>query len=97
MSKTMSRGEIQDLLAQRAAEDPSFREALVEDPKGVLEEQLKTKLPESFNVKVVEETADTSYVIVPYVAGEGELEDAALDSVGGGFLHNWVHSYHSER
>jgi hypothetical protein len=37
-------------------------------------------------VKTVVETADTAYVIVPHTPGEGELSDADLEKVAGGFL-----------
>lgn len=96
MPNQKSRGEIQDLLEKLAVEDPQFRSALIMDPKSVIQEQLQTALPESINIKVVEETADSIYVIVPYVPTEGELEDSVLDSVGGGFLQSWGFSYHSE-
>jgi hypothetical protein len=42
----------------------------------------------SINVKSVVETPDTMYVVVPYVAQEGELSDADLEKVAGGFLDN---------
>ena len=37
-------------------------------------------------VKTMVETADTAYVIVPHVPGEGELSDSDLEKVAGGFL-----------
>ena len=36
-------------------------------------------------VKSVVETADTTYVVIPYLASEGELSDADLEKVAGGF------------
>jgi hypothetical protein len=80
----MTRGEIQDLLGKFAIENPQYREALIADPKGVIEKQLNTSLG-SVNVKAVVETADTTYVVVPHCAGEGELSDADLERVAGGF------------
>ena len=56
MAEQMTRGAIQDLLAKFAAENPSYREALLEDPKKVIEQQLNTSLPEGMNVKAVAET-----------------------------------------
>jgi len=85
MSQTVSRGQIQDLVAKFAAENPKYRQALVNDPKGVLEKQLNVTLG-SVNVKVLVETADTHYVVVPHTPGEGELSDADLEKVAGGFL-----------
>ena len=83
MAQTMTRGEVQDLLAKFATENPKYREALIKDPKAIVEKQLNTSLG-SVKVKSVVETADTSYVIIPYVASEGELSDADLEKVAGG-------------
>jgi hypothetical protein len=85
MSQKMSRGQIQDLVGKFAAENPKYREALVKDPKSVIEKQLNTSLG-SMNLKAVVETANTSYVVVPHVPAEGELSDADLEKVAGGFL-----------
>ena len=87
MSKSITRGEIQDLVGKFASENPEYRSALVNDPKGVIEKQLNASLPAGVTVKAVVETADTAYVVVPHVAGEGELNDADLEKVAGG-RHN---------
>ena len=83
MSQKMTRGEVQDLVAKFAAENPKYRAALIQDPKGVIEKQLNTSLG-NVNVKAVVDTADTTYVVIPHVAGEGELSDADLEKVAGG-------------
>ena len=79
----MTRGEIQDLLAKFAVENPKYREALLKDPKSVIEKQLNTSMGPN-HVKAVVETADTAYVVIPYVAKEGQLSDADLEKVAGG-------------
>jgi hypothetical protein len=83
MSQKMTRGEVQDLVAKFATENPKYREALIKDPKGVIEKQLNTSLG-NVKVKAVVDTADTTYVVIPHVAGEGELSDADLEKVAGG-------------
>ena len=83
MSQKMTRGEVQDLVAKFAAENPKYREALITNPKAVIEKQLNTSLG-NVNVKAVVDTADTTYVVIPHVAGEGELSDADLEKVAGG-------------
>lgn len=85
----ISRGEVQDLLTKFSTNDPKYRAALLRDPKMVLEKQLNTTLPKSMTVKAVEETADTVYVVVPFVPKAGqELSDNALEMVAGGFKDN---------
>lgn len=85
----ISRGEVQDLLTKFATNDPKYRAALLRDPKMVLEKQLNTTLPASMTVKAVEESADTVYVVVPFVPKAGqELSDNALEMVAGGFKDN---------
>jgi hypothetical protein len=79
----MTRGEVQDLVAKFAVENPKYRQALINDPKGVIEKQLNTSLG-NVKVKAVADTADTTYVVIPHVAGEGELSDADLEKVAGG-------------
>ena len=86
-SLTMTRGQLHDLLARFAVENPKYREALINDPKKVLEKQLGHDLGK-LTVKSVLDTADTMYVVVPYVQKEGELSDADLENVAGGMLNN---------
>ena len=83
VSQKMTRGEVQDLLAKFSVENPKYRDALIKDPKSVIERQLNTSLG-NVKVKAVVETADTVYVVVPHVASEGELSDADLEKVAGG-------------
>ncbi len=79
----MTRGEMQDLVSKFANENPKYREALLNDPKGVLEKQFGTSLG-GITVKAVAESADVAYVVVPHVPAEGELSDADLEKVAGG-------------
>ena len=83
MSQAMTRGEVQDLVGKFAADNPKYRDALLTDPKGVIEKQLNTTLG-NVNVKAVADTADTVHVVIPYAAPEGELSDADLEKVAGG-------------
>jgi len=83
ISQRMTRGEVQDLLAKFSVENPKYREALIKNPKSVIERQLNTSLG-NVTVKAVIETADTVYVVVPYIAPEGELTDTDLEKIAGG-------------
>ncbi len=85
MPEQLTRGEIQDLLTKFSKSNPQYREALVKNPKAVLEGQMGGKLPTGVSVKAVEETPNTIYVVVPYVAKSGdELSDGDLEAVAGG-------------
>lgn len=85
MSTEVTRGEILDIIGKFASSNPDYRKALLADPKSVLSKQMGQPIPDHVHVKVVEETADTIYLIAPYVAPEsGELSDADLEQVAGG-------------
>ena len=82
-----SRVEWERSLIQRSLEDEEFRQRLLADPKGTMEQELGSRLPESVEVRAVEETADTIYLVLPSASplGEGgELSDQELEQVAGG-------------
>jgi hypothetical protein len=83
MPVTISRGAMQDLLIKFSLANPRYRQALIDDPKGLIERQFGTSLGD-FRVTAVLDTADTVHVVVPYVASPGELTDADLKRVAGG-------------
>ena len=84
----LSRAEFERRLIQRSMEEEDFRQKLLDEPKGTLEQELGRRLPEAVRVMAVQETADTIYLVLPFsspVGGEGgELSDEALESVAGG-------------
>ena len=86
------RTEMERRLIQRSLEDETFRQRLLDDPKGTVEQELGSRLAESTEVRVVQESADTIYLVLPStsVVGEGgELSDEALESVAGGGVVSW--------
>ena len=83
----LSRGELNDLIAKFAGEDAGYRQAVLDNPKSVIEQQTGSTLPDSMNVKVVQESSDTVYLVLPHQTEEGaELDDADLEKVAGGKL-----------
>ncbi len=81
----MTRGQMNDLIAGFAVKDAEYRAALMRNPKKVLALQLNQELPDALKVVVVQDTADTLHLVMPYAAKEGEeLSDADLESVAGG-------------
>src|SRR5688572_9008374 len=80
----VSRAEFERTLVQRSLEDDSFRQRLLEDPKAAVEQELGSWLPEDVKVRVVEESAQTIYLVLPSASavGEGgELSDQELGEV----------------
>ena len=90
MSEGSGRQEMERRLIEKSLQDEAFRQKLVEDPKGTVEQELGRRLPEGVRVEAVEETQDTIYLVLPSasVAGhEGEaVSDQELQSVAGGGL-----------
>jgi Nitrile hydratase, alpha chain len=83
-----TRPEIERAIVRRSLEDEEFRQRLLDDPKGTLEQEIGRGLPEGVQVRVVEESADTIYLVLPSASavgeGGGSLSDEALEAVSGG-------------
>ena len=82
-----TRAEIERTLVQRSLQDEDFRRRLLDDPKAAVEQELGKRLPEGVQVRVVEETAETIYLVLPSasaVGQGGEISDEQLQSVAGG-------------
>ena len=56
------RKEVEKRLILRAWEDEAFRQRLIGDPKAVLAETYGAELPDSIDVRVMEEDMQTLYV-----------------------------------
>ena len=89
MSEGSGRQEIERRLIEKSMEDEDFRQRLLEDPKGAVEQDLGARLPEEVRVVALEETPDTIYLVLPGTptagAEGGELSDQELESVAGGW------------
>jgi hypothetical protein len=88
VSEESARTQMERRIVQRSVEDEAFRQRLVEDPKGAVEQELGTRLPEDVRVVTVEETQDAIYLVLPatpMAGAEGvELSDRELETVAGG-------------
>jgi len=75
-------------LIERSFQDDAFRQRLLDDPRAAIEQELGSRLPESIEVRVVEESADTIYLVLPSASpigqAGGELSDQELEDVSGG-------------
>jgi hypothetical protein len=81
------RAEIQRRLIQRSLDEEEFRRRLLDDPKATIEQELGARLPEGVQVRAVEETAESVYLVLPSASPLGggvELSDQELEAVAGG-------------
>ena len=67
------RAEIERTLLQRSLQDEDFRQMLLDDPKAAVEQELGTQLPEGVEW-VVEESAQTIYLVLPSATAVGEAK-----------------------
>jgi hypothetical protein len=87
MAEQRTRREFELQLIEKAWKDAAFRQALVTDPQGAVERELGAKLPAGLQVKLVEESANTYYLVLPANpdrAPAGALADQQLEAVAGG-------------
>ena len=78
----MSRQEIENHLITKATTDGAFRSLLIADPRTALEQEIGLSLPADFELKVIEESANGMYLVIP--PAQGELSDLELEGVAGG-------------
>jgi hypothetical protein len=92
MSEASGRQEMERRLIEKSLEDEDFRQRLIEDPKGTVEEELGRRLPEEVRVVAVEETQDTIYLVLPSAPTAGtegvDLSDQELEAVSGSSWFN---------
>ncbi len=67
----------------KALKDEAFRKELINDPKGVIARETGAQIPDSLEIKVVEEAENIAYFVLPQIPS-GLLSDDALDAVAGG-------------
>ncbi len=71
-------------MIELAGKDADFRRALVEDPGRALLDRFQLELPGDVELKVLQETPATFYLILP--ADQTELPEADLEKVAGGMM-----------
>jgi hypothetical protein len=68
----------------KAMQDDGYREELLANPKHAIQQEFGKELPLGLEVRVVEESANVVYLVLP-PKPVVELSDAELQAVGGGF------------
>ncbi|MGL6338907.1 MAG: NHLP leader peptide family RiPP precursor [Waterburya sp.] len=99
MSQNQTRLEFEQEIRVRALKDPDFRQRLLDNPKGVVEEISGSLQPGDIKIKVsvYEEEPNTIYLIIPPVqTTNSELSEAELEAVaGGGFWEDFGEGFKS--
>lgn len=65
MADKGSRKKIETKLIEKAMGDAAFREQLTTDPRGAISKELGIELPPEIEVKVVQETPEVLYIVLP--------------------------------
>jgi hypothetical protein len=59
------RAEIERRLVERATKEPEFRQALCDDPRSAVADELGISIPPSLRISVVEETPEFLCIVLP--------------------------------
>ena len=80
-TETTTVSEMRERLLAKATGDETFRARLLADPKAAVQDELGLAIPAGFTIKVHEEAADTSHLVLPPLAS---LDEAELALAAGG-------------
>ena len=78
MAQARTAGQMRIQLLEKAAEDEAFRARLLADPHAAIAEELGVNLPNGVKIRVLEDNAETTNIVLPPRA---KLEAAELESV----------------
>jgi hypothetical protein len=81
------RQQIEQKLIEKALKDESFRKQLIENPNATFEAETGMKIPDMFQIKVLEEDPQTVYLVLPQSPDQSidmELSEDDLISLAGG-------------
>lgn len=68
-------------LAEKAADDLAFREQLVSDPKGAIQQVFGVQVPDDVEIRVHENDMHTLHLVLP---PSPNLDEEQLEKVAGG-------------
>lgn len=81
----MARNELEAKLVAKAWQDEAFKQEFISNSKAAIERELGQKLPENTNIRVLEETGNTIYLVLPSKPS-AELSEEQLEAVAGGII-----------
>jgi hypothetical protein len=73
-----TRTQAESKVVTKAMTDPSFKAALLADPKAALESEFGVKLPANLNVNVIQDDPNSATLVLPHSGGQ-ELSEAELN------------------
>ena len=78
--------EMNEKLILQAWSDPVFKQELIANPAGAVEKLFGIKVPAFLKLKVIEETPDIRYIVLPFQANpaDRQLSDEQLERIAGG-------------
>lgn len=83
-------------IMNRALTDSEYRGRLIADPRAVIGEEVGAALPANVQFRVVEETQDTVYLVLPYLPPVARNRVSPTDLQGGAvgmaFTRSWFRS-----
>lgn len=89
--KEINLASIKKFVIHKCLTDSKFKEKLMKNAKEALQGELNVKLPENFQLKVLEDTDQTCYVVLPskkeIASGntdDYELSEQELQAIAGG-------------
>jgi hypothetical protein len=86
MNSNQSRQSIEQEIRVKSLKDPKFRQQLLENPKSAIEVAMGVNIPETLEIKVIEESANHLILTVPPALPESanSLSEEQLEAVAGG-------------
>lgn len=85
MPTSESRSQLLTDILTRAAQDRTFRVALLDEPKSAIYGAFGMQVPAAYRIRFIERGPDVdSLIVLPDLKAEGELTDDELEEVAGG-------------
>jgi hypothetical protein len=80
-NKELTRMELEEMIIKKALQEEDFKKLLLSDPHKAIAE-MGLDIPADMEINILEETAQTSYLVLPHISEE--LSDDALELIAGG-------------